>query len=109
MALLDTKAGRGREGSAEGPWPCTCTRTTRTPELGGARKGLQRGRGPVQVHQDHLDTRAGRGQEDLHRGCGPAHVHLDFGLLASRIYLCGFNSSSLCYSVIAKTRSFAKI
>lgn len=72
VALLDTKAGRGQEGpaegawpctgapqppghragraqkgSAEGAWPCTCTRTTRTPELGGARRIC---RGGVALH-----------------------------------------------------------
>ena len=95
VALLDTKAGRGQEGpaegawpctgaphppghragraqkgSAEGRWPCTCIRTTRTPELGGARR-ICRGGVALHMHQDPLDTRAGRAQEDLHGGVWP--------------------------------------
>ena len=46
----------GPGGSAEGAWPCTCTRTPWTPELGGPRRICTGGCGPAHVHFDFAEA-----------------------------------------------------
>ena len=47
VALLDTKAGRGQEGPAEGAWPCTGAPRPPGHRAGRAQKGSAEGRGPA--------------------------------------------------------------
>ena len=70
VALLDTKAGRGQEGPAEGAWPCTGAPQPPGHRAGRAQKGSAEGRGPAHA-PGPPGHRAGRAQKGSAEGAWP--------------------------------------